>query len=167
EEERFRFLLTMENLCEKRFSATATLTIVPLAVMGFVVGVVCVNGGSKQQECGLVPNVPVADLLRSFQQPVNSVNSSVTVIGYDAAMDDMETCAMSKEATRVTSFKARDLVRSPSPLTILESFLIITPQTFKLPISSSSDRDVKSFDSAITVTFSLHLECRALRNFLT
>ncbi|GJX53635.1 retrovirus-related pol polyprotein from transposon TNT 1-94 [Tanacetum coccineum] len=32
---------------------------------------------------------------------------------------------------------------------------------------SSRDSDVKSFDSSITVTFALHLGCRALRNFLT
>ncbi|GKC38231.1 hypothetical protein Tco_1050615, partial [Tanacetum coccineum] len=98
---------------------------VPLVVMGSIVGVVGVDGGSKQKECGLVSNVPVADLLGSFQQPVNSMNSGVTVIGCDVPMykvntqainrvaleqhtsnlnlntirDDMETCDMSKDAT--------------------------------------------------------------------
>nr|GEW81397.1 copia protein [Tanacetum cinerariifolium] len=37
----------------------------------------------------------------------------------------------------------------------------------RFPISSSRDSDVKSFDSSISVTFALHLGCRALRNFLT
>nr|GEV77918.1 hypothetical protein [Tanacetum cinerariifolium] len=50
---------------------------------------------------------------------------------------------------------------------ILESFSMTTSCTFRLLISPSRASDDKSFDYSITVTFTLHLGCRALRNFLT
>nr|GFA21535.1 hypothetical protein [Tanacetum cinerariifolium] len=64
------------------------------------------------------------------------------------------------------AFKARDLL-SHLALTILKSFLMIISWTLRLPMNSSRDSDVKSFDSLIVMTFALHLGCRALKNFLT
>ncbi|GKE35797.1 hypothetical protein Tco_1455119 [Tanacetum coccineum] len=54
------------------------------------------------------------------------------------------------------AFKARAFL-SPLALTILESFLMIISWTFRFPMSSLRDSDVKSFNSSIAVTFALHL----------
>ncbi|GKF96668.1 hypothetical protein Tco_0292489, partial [Tanacetum coccineum] len=64
------------------------------------------------------------------------------------------------------AFKAIDFL-SNFGLTISEIFLDDHFVNFEVPISSSRDSDVKSFDSSIDVTFALYLGSRALRNFLT
>ncbi|GJW06537.1 putative nucleotidyltransferase, ribonuclease H [Tanacetum coccineum] len=52
--------------------------------------------------------------------------------------------------------------------TLRKIFLDVISWTLRFPNEPHArDSDVKSFDSSIAMTFSLHLGCRALRNFLT